>query len=135
MDIILFNVEFSILEERFNRKFSDELRDRYYEVLSAELDDEQFKAACLEVFKSDEFFPSPRRIIEAAPSLERLLSAEMNRLGLNAVLPDEFQKPDKWTVGSLNDREKREYLCYLKRIKGADEIRALPEGANDCTSN
>lgn len=54
---------FTMLCERFNRSFSAETVSEYYRAFER-LSDEQFRAACQKVFLDDEFFPSPRRVID-----------------------------------------------------------------------
>ena len=113
----IFEVEFAVLEERFKCEYTPLVRDRYYEILSEELDNERFIAGCKEVFRSGKFFPSPQEIIDAAPKLGSMISAELKRLGMNGVLPPEWQaRAGAVTVGDLSIEDTAAYLDYLRSL-------------------
>lgn len=121
--IDLFNKEFTILEGLFNRQFPDAVRDRYYRVISAELDDEQFRAACLNVFKNETRFPTPARMIELAPSTESMICGELERLGLDGTLHPGFNHPAN-LISELKPSEQRNYLAYLRNLEERHALRA-----------
>lgn len=116
----LFSMGFVVLEERFSKSFSESVRAMYYEILSENLDGWQFEAAVREVFRREDYFPSPQKIIDLAPTLERLIGAEMARLGLNAVLPDTWQSEGCVLVGQLPPGKAQEYLLYLRDLSPTD---------------
>ena len=64
IDLEVFEQEFSVLLDRFNYPASHPVLRRYYECLSAQLTTEQFVEAAKRVFIEDDFFPSPKRIVE-----------------------------------------------------------------------
>lgn len=124
LSLELFNSEFSILEGLFNRTLPDEVRDRYYAVLSQQLDDERFTMACLAIFTNDTRFPTPGRFLEVAPSLEALIGQEMTRLGLNGALLPEFASDRAQTVSDLSEPDQRKYLTYLRNLEERHALRA-----------
>jgi len=124
----IFEIEFTVLEERFKCEYTPLVRDRYYEILSEELDDERFMAGCREIFKVAKFFPSPQEIIDAAPSLENLIGTEMRRLGVNGLLPADWRsRTGKDTVGELPFVEACAYLEYLR---GMESVKVLNHAAS-----
>jgi len=114
----IFEIEFTVLEERFKCEYTPLVRDRYYEILSEVMDDEQFMAGCRDVFRVGKFFPSPQEIIDAAPSLESLISTELRRLGLNGALPASWmERTGKNTAAELSFADASSYLDYLRNLK------------------
>lgn len=77
LDSDVFEREIRILEERFRHPLSEGVFDRYYEVLSVELTDEQFEQAARIVFTEDSYFPSPRRLLNAAAATKQLSDTEV----------------------------------------------------------
>lgn len=65
IDQDVFQIEWAILCERFNKEPSVVLASRYYQALSPEMTTEEFKAASVSVFRSREFFPRPDDFLEA----------------------------------------------------------------------
>lgn len=72
-----FAREWAIMQNRFDKKFSDLVVARYYEVLSKQLSTEQFQAACLAAFTEDDFFPTPEKLIKR-------VQPDANQLALTA---------------------------------------------------
>lgn len=66
IDKTQFLTGFTVLCERFNKTFSDPTIAAYYQALNPHLTDESWLAAWNACFASDEFFPSPQRLIELA---------------------------------------------------------------------
>ena len=60
----VFSMSWAVLEDRFNRNFSKPTVQIYQNILGAELNDEQFKAACGMAFRFEQFFPTPQQLIE-----------------------------------------------------------------------
>jgi hypothetical protein len=118
--IKLFSYYFGALVARFPAMAeNDELGAIYHDLISQDLDDEQFEIAIKKIIRDCEFFPSPKQIIEAAPSLNGLLRAEMIRLDIYCNLPKEWQFSGARTVAELPQDKQREYLAHLRTIKAA----------------
>ena len=116
----VFANEMALLQERFSRELSQSVLDRYYELLSSRLDDEQFQDACLKVFDEEDFFPSPKKFVDAAQSLHAAIAAELKRLNLSGILPDDWQlQTGVTTIGQLATDDARRYLFYLKGVANA----------------
>jgi hypothetical protein len=116
----LFTMFFESLASRFPKTtLTDHAYELYYSLLSRDLDDYQFTIAIENLFRDCEFFPSPKQIIEAAPSLNGLLRSEMIRLDIYCNLPEEWQFNGARTVAELPQDKQREYLAHLKTIKAA----------------
>ena len=64
LDPTVFRNQFTILEERWHRTFSQATFSAYFEALADKLTTEEFLKAAKQVFAEDEFFPSPKRLIE-----------------------------------------------------------------------
>ena len=71
IDQDVFNIEWAVICERFNRDPSHVLAARYFQALSPRMTTEEFLAAARVVFEEQTFFPRPMDFIEAIrPSVE-----------------------------------------------------------------
>lgn len=77
IDPEVFSREWEIMQSRFDKKFSEAVIGRYYQVLSKQLTTEQFLAACLAAFTEDEFFPTPEKLVSR-------VKPDFNQLALEA---------------------------------------------------
>jgi len=126
----IFAEEMSILQDRpwkgYVKELSPAVLHRYYEALTETLDDDQFISACKVAFIEEENFPSPRRLLDLAPSVSSALGREMLRLKINAVLHPDWQAPAGACIASdLSDRDSRRYLAFLQGLPSPDSDRAL----------
>jgi len=64
IDFPVFQKHFSVLQERFNKEFSVPTLDQWYASLREKLSNEEFIAAVNHAFTEEDFFPSPKRLIE-----------------------------------------------------------------------
>ena len=64
IDKILFGKKFLALCERFGKTFSTPTLQQYHECLSEHLTTEEFQTAVAQAFFNNEFFPSPKELIE-----------------------------------------------------------------------
>ena len=64
IDFPVFQKHFSVLQERFNKEFSVPTLDQWYASLREKLSNEEFIAAVNHAFAEEDFFPSPKRLIE-----------------------------------------------------------------------
>ena len=64
LDFPIFQKYFLILQERFNKDFSVPTLDMWYASIREKLSNEEFIAAISHAFAEDDFFPSPKRVIE-----------------------------------------------------------------------
>ena len=64
IDFPVFVKHFPILQERFGKEFSKPTLDMWYASLRERLSNEEFIAAISHAFAEDDFFPSPKRLIE-----------------------------------------------------------------------
>lgn len=64
IDFPVFQKYFSILQERFSKDFSVPTLDMWYASLCEKLSNQEFIAAISHAFAEDDFFPSPKRLIE-----------------------------------------------------------------------
>ncbi len=64
IDFPVFQEHFLILQERFSKDFSTPMLDRYFTSLREKLSNEEFISAVDHSFAEDDFFPSPKRLIE-----------------------------------------------------------------------
>ena len=64
LDFPIFQKYFLILQERFSKDFSVPTLDMWFSTLREKLSNEEFIAAISHAFAEDDFFPSPRRLIE-----------------------------------------------------------------------
>lgn len=62
----VFAAGWVILLDRFKREFTQFSEEKYFEILSEELNDAQFQFAINRSFRHDEFFPSPQKLINHA---------------------------------------------------------------------
>lgn len=133
----IFAEEMSILQDRpwkgYVKELSPAVLHRYYEALTETLDDEQFISACKVAFIEEENFPSPRRLLDLAPSVSSALGREMIRLGINAELhPDWSARPaGAYIASDLSDRDSRRYLAFLQEIPSPDSVRVLSSAPNE----
>lgn len=65
LDKRVFLRELGMLAERFGRTISEPVMLRYFESLSRELTTPEFEHAARVIFDEDQFWPSPRRFVEA----------------------------------------------------------------------
>ena len=61
---LLFAQQVDILVRRFNKPMDGDILEMYWEELSEDLDDIQFKVACRMAFRHCEFFPTPQKLID-----------------------------------------------------------------------
>jgi len=118
----VFASEMALLQERFHRELSQSVLDRYYESLSDRLDDAQFQDACRRLFDDEDFFPSPKKFIDAAQSVHAAIAAELKRLNMTGILPPDWQHLSVTgipTVSNLSEEDQRRYLFYLKGVSHA----------------
>lgn len=66
IDRHVFVREFAMLLDRFGREMSAPGIDRYRTFLNAQLTTSEFEAAARIIFEEDQWFPSPRRFVDAA---------------------------------------------------------------------
>jgi hypothetical protein len=121
----IFAEEMSILQDRpwkgYVKELSPAVLHRYYEALTETLDDDQFISACNVAFIEEENFPSPRRLLELAPSVSAAVGREMARLKMNAVLHPNWQAPaGAYIASDLSDRDSRRYLAFLQGLPSPD---------------
>ena len=121
----IFAEEMSILQDRpwkgYVKELSPAVLHRYYEALTETLDDEQFLSACKVAFIEEENFPSPRRLLELAPSVSAAVGREVARLKMNAVLHPDWQAPvGAYIASDLSDRDSRRYLAFLQGLPSPD---------------
>ena len=64
IDFPVFQKHFSVLQERFGKEFSVPTLDQWYASLREKLSNEEFIAAVNRAFAEEDFFPSPKRLIE-----------------------------------------------------------------------
>src|SRR6476469_5497723 len=64
IDFSVFQKHFSILQERWDKNFSTPTLEQWYSSLREKLSNEEFIAAVDHAFSEDDFFPSPKRLIE-----------------------------------------------------------------------
>lgn len=57
--------EFAMILDRFGREMGGPSIERYREFLNTELTTEEFQAAARIIFEEDQFFPAPRRFVDA----------------------------------------------------------------------
>jgi hypothetical protein len=133
----IFAEEMTILQDRpwkgYVKELSPAVLHRYYEALTETLDDEQFLSACKVAFIEEENFPSPRRLLELAPSVSAALGREMIRLGINAELhPDWPARPSGAYIASdLSDRDSRRYLAFLQGLSSPNPDRVLSSAPDE----
>jgi hypothetical protein len=117
----LFTTYFESLASRFPKTtLTDQAYALYYKLVSADLDDEQFTIAIEKLFRDCEFFPSPKQIIEAAPTMSQLIGRELKRLDLYAELPKDWRdRTGKNYISELPQAQQREYLDHLRNTQPA----------------
>jgi hypothetical protein len=117
----LFLKYYGILASRFPSIGSNaDVAEVYYELLTEELNDRQFEFALKKIIRDCDFFPSPKQIIEAAPSLDSLIRAEMDRLDLPCYLPADWRdRIGKTYILDLTTAEKQEYLAHIQKLQPA----------------
>ena len=137
IDQDVFNIEWAVICERFNRDPSQVLAARYYQSLSPRMTTEQFRASARVVFEQREFFPRPLDFVEAirpsveAEALEQWELCEGVMAGLRKALV-RMSPAGKRTVGLLGgpDRLRNTKLDqvpfvrrdFLKLFGDAEEI-------------
>lgn len=126
IDVSVFAQEMAVLLERFEKKFSDPVLKRYYEILSKELNTEEFVYASMLSFKEDIFFPPPQSLIDRGKASGKGTQAQIVQLlkamRMNASLPDAWQqKTGKIFLAELDTQEADAYLNYLK-VRASHEL-------------
>lgn len=61
-----FTKHLGLLLDRFGRSMSEPTIAEYYRLLNAELTTDAFQRAAREIFRHDQFWPSPQRFVDAA---------------------------------------------------------------------
>lgn len=141
----VFKTEWAVLCERFGKHFSAPVTSRYYQFLSARMDTEQFQAACVAVFVSNEFFPTPEDLARNV-----LGSSESDALGqwelCQRIMEGERHILDRMNpagqrvvsllggVGRLGQTDvdkvaflRRDFLQFYEDTIDADPVALLPE--------
>ena len=66
VDPMVFTAEIQMLMSRFDRKFNEEQKGRWYEYFDARLTDSEFRYGCRRAADELQFFPAPAQIVAFA---------------------------------------------------------------------
>lgn len=127
IDLKVFLQEMSLLNERFNCKLSKPVFDRYHQILTSELNTEEFLAASMASFREDTFFPTPQSLIDrgraSGKGVRAQIGAILKQYKLSGLLSDEWQdKSGVALIAELDERQAAEYLHYLKQQVGCAQL-------------
>lgn len=110
----VWNEGWTMLCERFNKKFSVVTTREYLLALSEKLDDRAFISSCRQSFRQDEFFPSPQRLIDlgatATPTTAYALPESIvDGTGETVAYPKAFE--------DMNEEEKAAQLEAIAKFR------------------
>jgi hypothetical protein len=112
----VFSAAWAVLEDRFNRKFNQATARVYYNILTTEMDDAQFKAACSAAFRFETFFPSPQQLIEYGMGGKDAGSRAMRRWG-------EMVERMRQGLSATDDPDERRLLMRATNGQPLGEVR------------
>lgn len=110
IDEDVFAREWEVLKERFDREASDEMMGRYYDLISAELEEEEFLQGVDRVYYENRFWPTPKEIVDAGrgADLARESEREWSRIltmreaqSRKEGYPEEEQRPNAAALKAL----------------------------------